>query len=199
MALSVALTILWPVLLLPLFLRSEPLAEGRLAEELWRTIRATGVAVKELRLLHMGEKTSAANAMVAGLGPTLRVYVGDTIAEGSEAETGIADTRLVLAHELGPPRQQRRLAAAGLVGGGAGGGHGRAPGPAVRWLAPDGPGHLTCLPALMIGFTLASARSRRWARPTRDGANGRPTRTPSRSPARASATRRRSSGWSTRT
>ena len=35
-----------------------------------------------MRLLHMGEKTSAANAMVAGLGPTLRVYVGDTIAEG---------------------------------------------------------------------------------------------------------------------
>src|SRR5262249_55358124 len=52
-ALSVALSILWPVLLLPLFLRSEPLVEGRLAEELWGTIRTTGVAVKELRLLHM--------------------------------------------------------------------------------------------------------------------------------------------------
>jgi STE24 endopeptidase len=154
--LSVALTILWPVLLLPLFVRSEPLAEGELAEELWRTIRASGVAVKELRLLHMGEKTSAANAMVAGLGPTLRVYVGDTIAEGSEAETGIEDTRLVLAHELGHHVTNdvwRLLAwsalalAAGMAGAWA----------SVRWLAPDGPGHLTCLPALMIGFMLASS------------------------------------------
>ena len=32
----------------------------------------------------MGEKTSAANAMVAGLGPTLRVYVGDTITAEAE-------------------------------------------------------------------------------------------------------------------
>ena len=155
-ALSVALSILWPVVLLPLFVRSEPLSEGELAEELWRTIRSTGVAVKELRLLHMGEKTSAANAMVAGLGPTLRVYVGDTIGEGNEAQTGIADTRLVLAHELGHHVSNdvwRLLAvsavalAAGMAGAWA----------AVRWLAPHGPGHLTCLPALMIGFMLASA------------------------------------------
>src|SRR5204863_8547176 len=100
-ALSALLAVAWPVLLLPLFLKSEPLAEGRLADELWRTARAAGVRVRELRLLHMGDKTSAANAMVAGLGPTLRVYVGDTIAEGVDAEEGITDTRLVLAHELG--------------------------------------------------------------------------------------------------
>ena len=155
LVLMLALAILWPVLLLPLFMRSEPLAEGDLADELWRTIRTTGVAVKELRLLHMGEKTSAANAMVAGLGPTLRVYVGDTIAEGAEAATAIGDTRLVLAHELGHHVRRdgwRLLAvsalalAAGMVGAWA----------AVRWLAPDGPGHLSSLPALVLGFSLAS-------------------------------------------
>jgi STE24 endopeptidase len=155
LVLMLALAILWPVLLLPLFMRSEPLAEGDLADELWRTIRTTGVAVKELRLLHMGEKTSAANAMVAGLGPTLRVYVGDTIAEGAEAATAIADTRLVLAHELGHHVRRdgwRLLAvsalalAAGMAGAWA----------AVRWLAPDGAGHLSSLPALVLGFSLAS-------------------------------------------
>ena len=39
--------------------------------------------------------------MVAGLGPTLRVYIGDTIGEDADAEVSMTDTRLVLAHELG--------------------------------------------------------------------------------------------------
>ena len=155
-ALGGLLAALFPVLLLPLFLKSEQMAGGELADAMWATAKAAGVKVRELRLLKMGEKTAAANAMVAGLGPTLRVYVGDTIAEGSEAETGIEDTRLVLAHELGHHVTNdvwRLLAwsalalAAGMAGAWA----------SVRWLAPDGPGHLTCLPALMIGFMLASS------------------------------------------
>jgi len=156
MAVVVALSVLWPVVLLPIFLKSEPLAEGPLADELWRTVRETGVPVREMRLLHMGEKTSAANAMVAGLGPTLRVYVGDTIADGSDSETALTDTRLVLAHELGHHARNdvwRMLGwtglsvAAGLLGAWL----------AVREFAPDGPGHLTALPALVLGFSLANA------------------------------------------
>jgi STE24 endopeptidase len=156
MVLVVALSVLWPVLLLPLFLKSEPLADGPLAEELWRTVRETGVPVREMRLLHLGEKTSAANAMVAGLGPTLRVYVGDTIADGENQETALTDTRLVLAHELGHHARKdvwRMLGwtaismAVGLAGAWV----------AVRVLSPDGAGHLTALPALVLGFSLATA------------------------------------------
>lgn len=156
MVLVVALSVLWPVLLLPLFLKSEPLAQGPFADALWETVRTTGVPVKEMRLLHMGEKTSAANAMVAGLGPTLRVYVGDTIGEEADPDVSLTDTRLVLAHELGHHAHHdawRLLCwsavalAAGLTGAWL----------AVRELAPDGPGHLTALPALVLGFSLASA------------------------------------------
>jgi STE24 endopeptidase len=156
MAVSLLLSILWPVVLLPLFMKSEPLAEGPLADALWQTVRSSGVAVKEMRLLHMGEKTSAANAMVAGLGPTLRVYIGDTIGEDADADTGLTDTRLVLAHELGHHARGdvwKLLAwsaiaiAAGMAGAWL----------AVRELSPDGPGHLTALPALVLGFSLASA------------------------------------------
>jgi STE24 endopeptidase len=155
-AVSLLLSILWPVVLLPLFMKSEPLAEGPLADALWQTVRSSGVAVKEMRLLHMGEKTSAANAMVAGLGPTLRVYIGDTIGEDADADTGVTDTRLVLAHELGHHARGdvwKLLAwtamaiAAGMAGAWL----------AVRELSPDGPGHLTALPALVLGFSLASA------------------------------------------
>jgi STE24 endopeptidase len=150
------LSVLWPVILLPLFMRSEPLADGPMADALWETVHATGVPVKDMRLLHMGEKTSAANAMVAGMGPTLRVYVGDTIGEQAEAETALTDTRLVLAHELGHHAHGdtwRLMAWAGvaLAAGMAGAWLG------VRELSPDGPGHLTALPSLVLGFSLASA------------------------------------------
>ena len=150
------LSVLWPVVLLPIFMRSEPLADGPLAEALWETVRATGVPVRDMRLLHMGEKTSAANAMVAGMGPTLRVYVGDTIGEQADPELALTDTRLVLAHELGHHAHGdtwRLMAwsaialAAGMAGAWIG----------VRELSPDGAGHLTALPSLVLGFSLASA------------------------------------------
>jgi Zn-dependent protease with chaperone function len=157
-AFSGALAVAWPVLLLPIFLKSEPLREGPLADELWRTSRDAGVAVRELRMLHMGDKTSAANAMVAGLGPTLRIYVGDTLAEQRDEGAGeaLARTRVVLAHELGHHAHrdvwrllalQAGLAAVGLAGCWA----------AVELAAPDGPGHLSSLPATVLGYGLASA------------------------------------------
>ncbi len=148
--------ILWPVVLLPIFMRSEPLSDGPLAESLWETVHATGVPVRDMRLLHMGEKTSTANAMVAGMGPTLRVYVGDTIGEQSDPELAVTDTRLVLAHELGHHAHGDTWRLMGwtlivLAGGMAGAWLG------VRELSPDGPGHLTVLPSLLLGFSLATA------------------------------------------
>ncbi len=153
------LAALFPVLLLPIFLKSEQMAEGDLADAMWATARAAGVKVRELRLLKMGEKTAAANAMVAGLGPTVRIYVSDTLAEPEEDETATAAlgrSRVVLAHELGHHHHRdiwRLLAvsafstAAGVAGAWA----------AVGALAPDGAGHVTSLPSAALGFTLGSA------------------------------------------
>src|SRR5579862_3559217 len=106
----------------------------------------------------MGEKTASANAFVAGLGPTLRIYVGDTLAEQREedAERAMARTRVVLAHELG--HHVRRdtwrllalsavLTAVGMAGAWVG----------VELAAPSGPGHLTTLPSVVLGYGLASA------------------------------------------
>jgi STE24 endopeptidase len=172
LALEVVLAALFPVFLLPLFIRSRPLDPGPLADALRQTAADAGVAVRELRLLLLGEKTSAANAMVAGLGPTVRIYVGDTLADGESEAAQIAQTRVVLAHELGHRVHHdvwRLLAmsavstAAGVAGAWL----------SVRELAPDGAGHLTCLPAAVLGFGLASAlagplqawysRRREWA------------------------------------
>jgi STE24 endopeptidase len=158
-AFSALLAALWPVLLLPLFLRSEQLASGRLADELWETARRAHVHVRELRLLKMGEKTAASNAMVAGLGPTVRIYVSDTLAEpadGEDDDGALARTRVVLAHELGHHVHHdmwRLMAvsaatiAAGVAGAWAG----------IELLAPHGTGHLSTLPAAVLGFSIASA------------------------------------------
>jgi STE24 endopeptidase len=158
-ALGGLLAALFPVLLLPLFLKSEQMADGELADAMWATAKAAGVRVRELRLLKMGEKTAAANAMVAGLGPTVRIYVSDTLAEAEEGETApeaLGRSRVVLAHELGHHRHRdvwRLLAvsagstAAGILGAWA----------AVAGLAPDGPGHITSLPAAALGFGIGSA------------------------------------------
>ena len=105
-----ALSILWPVLLLPLFMKSEPLEDGPLSDALWQTVRSTGVPVRDMRLLHMGEKTSAANAMVAGLGPTLRVYVGDTIGEQADDRDRCHRHPAGARPRARPPRPQRHLA-----------------------------------------------------------------------------------------
>ena len=115
--------------------------------------------VRELRLLKMGEKTAAANAMVAGLGPTVKIYVSDTLAEPAEGEDeggALARTRVVLAHELGHhvhhdvwrllalSAARSRWSVAGMWA-------------AIEAFAPHGAGHLSTLPAAVLGFSLASA------------------------------------------
>jgi STE24 endopeptidase len=158
-ALGGVLAALFPVLLLPIFLKSEQMSEGDLAAAMWATAESAGVKVRELRLLKMSEKTAAANAMVAGLGPTVRIYVSDTLAEPEDEESAddaLGRSRVVLAHELGHHHSRdiwRLLAisaastAAGIAGAWA----------AVSALAPEGAGHVTALPSAALGFTLGSA------------------------------------------
>jgi STE24 endopeptidase len=101
-------TVILPVVLLPLFLRSEPLRGGPLRATVDDLVAASGLVVRDVRLLRLGDKTSAGNAAVVGVGPTRRILVGDTLAgldgEAADGEVGasrLAETRAVLAHELG--------------------------------------------------------------------------------------------------
>ena len=154
------LAALFPVLLLPIFLKSEQMAEGDLADAMWATARAAGVKVRELRLLKMGEKTAAANAMVAGLGPTVRIYVSDTLAEPEEDETGDRGSRPVAGRprpRARAPPPPRHLAAPRRLGRLDGRRRRRRLGGGRGALAPDGAGHVTSLPAAALGFTIGSA------------------------------------------
>lgn len=157
LVLQAVLVVLFAVVLLPLFVRSSRLEAGPLRDTLLETCGRAGVGVADVRLLAMGEKTAAANAMVAGLGPTARIYVGDTLTEQHDEEGAdvLARARVVLAHELGHHvhrDQVRLLGAAGVQTALAVAGAWAA----VAYAAPHGGGHLSTLPAAALGFAAGS-------------------------------------------
>jgi STE24 endopeptidase len=99
-SLSLVILVLAPVLLLPLFLRSERLAPGALRTMADELVARSGLRVRDVRLLLMSEKTTSANAAVVGLGPTRRILLGDTLTGDQDDDGRLAEARAVLAHEL---------------------------------------------------------------------------------------------------
>jgi STE24 endopeptidase len=92
----VAMAQLAPVLLMPLFYKVRPLDDPALTERLTALAEQAGTRVRGVYVMDMSSRTTAANAMLTGLGRTRRIILGDTLLEGythDEIET-------VLAHEL---------------------------------------------------------------------------------------------------
>jgi STE24 endopeptidase len=101
-AVELLLSVVTPVLIVPLFMRSHQLPAGPLADDLNALAERGGVRVRSLRVLEASAKTSASNAFVAGHGPTRRIVLFDTLlGDDPAAEAQLAETRSVLAHELG--------------------------------------------------------------------------------------------------
>ena len=92
----VGATNLAPVVFLPLFYRLKPLDREPLRVRLLSLAERAGARVLGAYEWGLGEKTTRANAALAGLGATRRILVSDTmLAEYSEEEIEV-----VLAHEL---------------------------------------------------------------------------------------------------
>lgn len=96
---SVVMSILAPVLLMPVFYKFIPLGEEHqeLIERLTRLSERAGTRVKGVYKFDMSRRTKAANAALTGLGSTRRIILGDTLL--NEFTTDEIET--VLAHELG--------------------------------------------------------------------------------------------------
>jgi STE24 endopeptidase len=101
-AVELVFTVVAPVLIVPLFLRSHPLPPGPLADDLSALAARAGVRVGTVRVLEASEKMASSNAFVAGIGPTRRIVLFDNLL-GDDPDTArqIAETRSVLAHEFG--------------------------------------------------------------------------------------------------
>jgi len=171
---ELALTLLGPVVILPIFMRSHALAPGPLSDDLYALARRAGVRVASVRVLEAGVKTSGQNAFVAGIGPSRRIMLFDTLAErdGGVDRARMGETRAVLAHELGHARRHDvwRLVALGAAGGLVTFGLAAALLSVLpQALAHGGAGDLAALPALGLCLfvcgepvrTLACAYSRR--------------------------------------
>ena len=86
-----------PVVLDPLFNDFKRLPRGELRADVLELARKAGVDVGEVYEIDASRRTTAANAYVTGFGRTKRVVLYDTLIEDFEP----AETRLVVAHELG--------------------------------------------------------------------------------------------------
>ena len=93
---GVVLSTLFPVLILPLFYKLQPLENESLRDKLTALAQRVGARVLGVYRMGMSEKTKKANAAFAGLGRTKRIILGDTLLENfSEAEIEV-----VMAHEM---------------------------------------------------------------------------------------------------
>lgn len=94
---SVLLGQLVPVLILPLFYKIERLDNRELLSRFQRLAAGTSLSIEGVYRMLLSAETSKANAMLAGLGRTRRVLLGDTLLDGFTPD----EIEVVLAHEIG--------------------------------------------------------------------------------------------------
>ena len=99
-AFGIAFTYAGPVVLDPVFNRFTPLPAGRARTDVLDLARRAGLRVGEVYEVDASRRTTAANAYVTGLGRTKRVVIYDNLLRDFTP----AETRLVVAHELGHVR-----------------------------------------------------------------------------------------------
>jgi STE24 endopeptidase len=93
---TIALTTLGPVVLLPLFYHSAPLDREPLRARLVSLAARAGTPVVDAYEWRLSDRTRKANAALAGLGSTRRILVSDTLL----TEYSDDEIEVILAHEL---------------------------------------------------------------------------------------------------
>jgi STE24 endopeptidase len=104
---------LYPVLIQPLFYKVQRIDDPQLAERMTRLAAGTGLSIEGLYRIDTSIETAKVNAMLAGLGRTRRVLLGDTLLSQFTPD----EIEVILAHEIGHHvfRHIRKMIAAGVV------------------------------------------------------------------------------------
>jgi STE24 endopeptidase len=147
--LMVVLTMLVPVVIIPIFFKLRPLEDSDLARRLSELVQRAGFKTQGISVINLSAKTGAGNAMLAGLGKTRRIILGDTILDQYTPD----EIEVVTAHELGHHRHrhfirlmamQAALVVLGLYL------TNLALGRAVPWLGLDGISDVAAFPVLVL-------------------------------------------------
>jgi len=88
---------LMPVLILPLFFKIEPLENAELSRRMARLAEGTGLSIAGVYRMGISADTRKANAMLAGMGRTRRVLMGDTLLNDFTPD----EIEVIFAHEVG--------------------------------------------------------------------------------------------------
>ncbi len=104
---------IFPVLIIPLFYKIEPLDAPELAQRMNDLAAGTGLAIEGVYRIALSAETVKANAMLAGLGRTRRVLLGDTLLNNFSP----AEIAVVFAHEIGHHvfRHVRKMILVGML------------------------------------------------------------------------------------
>jgi STE24 endopeptidase len=93
---GVVMSAVFPVLILPLFFKLEPLENESLKRKLVELAGRVNATVLGVYRIAMSAKTKKANAALAGLGRTKRIVLGDTLLDEFPED----EIEVVMAHEL---------------------------------------------------------------------------------------------------
>jgi STE24 endopeptidase len=94
---SIVLGQLAPVVFLPLFYKIERLDDPALNQRMEKLAAGTGLTIEGVYRMGLSADTVKANAMLAGLGRTRRVLMGDTLLEKFSPD----EIEVIFAHEIG--------------------------------------------------------------------------------------------------
>ena len=93
--------VLYPILIVPLFNKLEPLADGDLKDRLMALADRTGFQAKTIQVIDGSKRSSHSNAYFTGFGRFRRIVLFDTLIE----QLSPTEIEAVLAHEIGHYRR----------------------------------------------------------------------------------------------
>ncbi|MGA2220430.1 MAG: M48 family metallopeptidase [Verrucomicrobiia bacterium] len=93
---GIVMSVLYPVLILPLFYKLKPLDNESLQQRLAALAKQVGANVLGIYRMALSQKTKKANAAFAGLGATKRIILGDTLLDQFAED----EIEVVMAHEM---------------------------------------------------------------------------------------------------
>lgn len=102
---QIALTVLYPILIAPVFNKFRPIDDDVLAEKIKELMATNGIRVKKILQMDAGRRSRHTNAYFTGFGKTKQIVLFDTLLESHPSSEILA----VLAHEAGHYKKKHIL------------------------------------------------------------------------------------------